>query len=148
MRRGVRIALDLGAVRIGVAKCDPDGILASPVGVWHPDELQLKLSELLSEIEPFEVIIGLPTDLRGLSGQAAQDAEAQARVLFETFPNTVFRLVDERMTTRVARGQLRESGYTTRNDKALIDAIAASVLLEDALEYERRNDKAPGRVLQ
>ncbi len=148
MRRGVRIALDLGASRIGVAKCDPDGLLSSPVAVLKPEDLHNALNELIAEYDPIEVIIGLPIDLRGEHGVAAQAVIEQANAIATTHPKLDFRLVDERMTTRVARGQLRESGHTTRTDKGLIDAVAASVLLEDALEYERRNNKAPGQVLR
>jgi putative Holliday junction resolvase len=147
MRTGIRIALDLGTTRIGVAKCDRDGILASPVAVWHPEELQIQLAALVSEYEPIEILIGLPIDLRGEAGIAAQKVQEQAQVLATNNPDIAFRLVDERMTTRVARGQLRENGHTTRTDKNLIDAIAASVLLEDALAFERINGKAPGQVL-
>jgi putative Holliday junction resolvase len=147
MRTGIRISLDLGTTRIGVAKCDRDGILASPVAVWHPDELQTRLEVLVSEEQPIEVIIGLLIDLRGEAGIAAKNVQDQAQILASNNPNLTFRLVDERMTTRVARGQLRENGHTTRTDKNLIDAVAASVLLEDALAYERINGKAPGQVL-
>lgn len=148
MRHGVRIALDLGLSRIGVAKCDPDGILASPLDVWQPADLESKLSILSQELNPIEIIVGLPVDLRGETGVAANKVKEQVQNLSSTMPALMFRLVDERMTTRVARGQLRENGHTTRTDKALIDAVAASVLLEDALEYERRNGTPPGQVLQ
>jgi putative Holliday junction resolvase len=109
--------------------------------------LQTRLEVLVSEEQPIEVIIGLPIDLRGEAGIAAKNVQDQAQILASNNPNLTFRLVDERMTTRVARGQLRENGHTTRTDKNLIDAVAASVLLEDALAYERINGKAPGQVL-
>ena len=148
MRRGIRIALDLGAKRIGIAKCDPDGILASPLEVCTPQEISIRLAALIAENEPLEVLVGLPLDLKGELGIAAYQILEVAKNLANENQQTVFRLIDERLTTRVARGQLQESGYTTRNDKGLIDAVAASVLLEDALEFERRSGKEPGQVLQ
>ncbi|MEY3697007.1 MAG: hypothetical protein RJA41_657 [Actinomycetota bacterium] len=148
MRRGIRIALDLGAKRIGIAKCDPDGILASPLEVCTPQEISNRLAALIAEYEPLEVLVGLPLDLKGELGIAASQILEVAKNLANENQQTVFRLIDERLTTRVARGQLQESGYTTRNDKGLIDAVAASVLLEDALEFERRSGKEPGQVLQ
>jgi putative Holliday junction resolvase len=148
MRRGIRIALDLGASRVGIAKCDPDAILASPLEVCRPDELSGRLASLIQELDPIEILIGLPIDLKGEIGLAATKALEIARKLVLENQKTVFRVVDERLTTRVARGQLQDSGYTTRNDKALIDAVAASVLLEDALEFERQSGKEPGQVLQ
>ena len=148
MRRGIRIALDLGSSRVGIAKCDPDGILATPIEVCNPEELPIRLTSLISEFEPLEVLIGLPIDLKGQSGVAADNVLQVATALAKANPEMIFRLGDERLTTKVARGQLRTSGYTTRTDKQLIDAVAASVLLEDALEYERRNQNPPGQVLQ
>jgi len=148
MRRGVRIALDLGSNRIGIAKSDPDGILATPLEVCTPEELPSRLAEIVLEFEPLEILVGLPIDLKGQTGIAANNVIETASNLSLENPDVVFRLVDERLTTKVARGQLQKSGYTTRTDKALIDAVAASVLLEDALEYERRNEKPPGQVLK
>lgn len=148
MRQGVRLSLDLGEARVGIAKSDPDGILASPVKVSNPAELIKDLSELITEYSPLEIIVGLPIDLQGKSGISAENVRVKIGELATNFPLESFRLVDERMTTKVARSQLQSSGIGTRSDKKLIDAIAACVLLEDALEYERRNGDAPGQVWQ
>ena len=148
MRKGVRFALDLGTNRIGVAKCDASAILASPYAVWSPNDLIKNMAEALAEWTPIEVLVGVPIDLRGNAGIAAEAVQQIADELQRAFPQTTFRMVDERLTTIVARGQLQSSGYTTRTDKSLIDAVAACVLLEDALEYERRNHDAPGEVLK
>ena len=148
MRKGVRLSLDLGEVRIGIAKCDPDGILASPVQVSTPASIENDLANLIAEYSPIEIIVGLPIDLRGVSGISAENVRMKVADLVEKFPHLPFRVVDERLTTKVARSQLQASGVGTRDDKNLIDAVAASVLLEDALEYERRNGSAPGQVWQ
>lgn len=147
MRSGVRVCLDLGSKRIGVAKCDPAGILASPIAVWNSTEVVEKLADLIHEFEPIEIIIGLPIDLRGEQSIAAQNITEIAKEIGQAFVSIPVRLVDERLTTKVARGQLQQSGYTTKSDKGLIDAIAATVLLEDALEFERRTGNVPGQVL-
>jgi putative Holliday junction resolvase len=146
MRRGVRLSLDLGQARIGIAKCDVEGILASPVMVSTPEQLETDLAILLEEYSPIEIVVGLPIDLRGNSGVSAENVHMKVAELVTKFPTAIFRMVDERMTTKVARSQLQASGIGTRADKKLIDAVAASVLLEDALEYERRNGEAPGQV--
>lgn len=150
MRRGVRLALDLGSVRTGVARCDASGTLASPVAVWKVDSaesLASALKELLMNDEVLEVIVGLPTDLRGAQGQAAAHVRGRVSDLKALLPDITFRLVDERMTSAAARKQLQNSGYTTRTDRDLIDAAAATVLLQDALEAELRQGHAPGEVV-
>lgn len=148
MRRGVRLALDLGQVRIGIAKCDVEGILASPVKVSTPEHFDVDLAVLLEEYSPIEIVVGLPIDLRGNSGVSAENVRMKVAELVTKFPNVIFRMVDERMTTKVARSQLQASGIGTKADKKLIDAVAACVLLEDALESERRTGLAPGQVWQ
>jgi putative Holliday junction resolvase len=148
---GVRFALDLGSVRIGVARCDASGTLASPHAVWQVTDNQnlfAQVQEVLSEYEPLEIVVGLPTDMRGEQGVAAQAVRARAIELHQQFPDTVWRLVDERLTTAAARKQLAASGYSTRTDRALIDAASAVILLEDTLEAERRQGVAPGEVVQ
>lgn len=150
MRRGVRLALDLGGVRTGVARCDASGTLASPMAVWQAataQELLPKLTQALADEAVLEVIVGLPTDLRGAESQAASRVREIVHELAAGLPDVSFRLVDERLTTASARKQLRSAGYTTRTDKALIDAAAATVLLEDALEAERKQGEPPGEIV-
>ena len=77
MRRGRRIAFDPGSVRIGVAVCDPDGILASPHEPVSADD-GAALRELIAEVEPLEIVIGLPRGLDGNEGAAAQAARSFA----------------------------------------------------------------------
>jgi putative Holliday junction resolvase len=149
-RRGVRFALDLGQARIGVARCDASGVLCSPVGVWaaiSAEETAKLLQRETAEDDVLEVIVGMPHDLKGNESLAGQSARAYAEELKVQLPHVVFRLVDERLTTKAARQQLRTSGYTTKTDKSLIDAVAACVLLEDALESERRTGRAPGEMV-
>lgn len=151
MRLGVRFALDLGSVRIGVARCDETGTLASPHMVWQVSDEQTlfsQVADILAEYEPIEIVVGLPTNMRGEQGLAAQGVRDQAKSLQQHFPHITWRLVDERLTTAAARKQLAASGYTTRTDKRLIDAAAAVVLLEDTLEAERRQGVPPGEVVE
>lgn len=148
MRSGVRFALDLGAVRIGVAKSDPTGTLASPFSTWPTDSNWIAaIDELIREYEPLEILIGYPRNLQGESAQAAQNVRGVVQSIRQAFPNLAIRLVDERMTTSAARKQLQAAGYNSRTDKSLIDAAAATVLLEDALEAERRQGQPPGELV-
>ena len=149
MRTGVRFALDLGAARVGVAKCDASGLLASPFAVWPftgLEDLAARINAELMEWDPLEFVIGLPVDLRGAEGVAAAAVREQAVFLASQVDRPV-RLVDERMTTVTARRRLREGGRDSRSDRALIDAAAATVLLEHALESERSRGIEPGEVV-
>lgn len=150
MRRGVRLALDLGSVRTGVARCDASATLCSPFAVWQASsavEILPLLRSVLAEEDVLEVIVGLPTNLKGAQGLAAENIREIASELKQALPELAIRLVDERMTTAAARKQLQSAGYTTRNDRSLIDAASAAILLEDALEAERRQGTAPGELL-
>ena len=144
------MALDLGGARTGVARCDASATLTSPMTVWpasSPDALVPLLKQALESEEILEIVVGLPTDLRGEESQAAIRVRQIVTSLAGAFPSIGFRLLDERFTTAAARKQLQSAGYTTRTDKSLIDAAAAAILLEDALEAERRLGVAPGSVI-
>ena len=79
MRRGVRIALDWGDARIGVAACDPDGVLAYPVATVRAGAGEIaELVDVVAEYEPIEVCVGLPRSLSGAEGPAAAKARERA----------------------------------------------------------------------
>ena len=149
MRPGVRLAIDLGSVRVGIAKCDREGILASPLRVEPFTDNETVASVIVSlcaKYECVEIIVGLPVNLAGEEAVSAAVVRTFAQALSELSTVPV-RLVDERMTTAAARKQLQSAGYSTRTDKHLIDAAAAVILLEDALEAERRQGHPIGEVV-
>jgi putative Holliday junction resolvase len=143
----VRVALDWGDARIGVARCDPSGVLASPYGTVAagPREIDDVLA-VLAEVEPMEVLVGLPTSLSGTEGPAAVKARERAARLAAATPLPV-RLVDERLSTVTASRRLREGGRRTREQRSVIDAAAAAGILEHALEIERSQDLPPGELV-
>ena len=147
MRRGVRVALDWGDVRIGVARCDPDGVLASPYATVAAGEREIEdVVAVLTQVEPIEVLVGLPTSLTGGEGPAASKARERAGRLAAATPIAV-RLVDERLTTVSAARQLREGGRRARQQRDVIDAAAAATILEHALASERAQGTAPGELV-
>jgi len=132
------LALDLGSARIGVAACDREGLLAYPVATVpaRPDPLPGILS-LVTEYEPVAVVVGLPVDLAGRNGLAAQSVRVRARQIADAInPVPVF-LADERMTTATAAARLRATGRTVRTSRAVIDQAAAVAILEGVLDAER-----------
>ncbi|GAA3730372.1 Holliday junction resolvase RuvX [Streptomyces tremellae] len=151
MRRGRRLAIDVGDARIGVASCDPDGILATPVETVQGRDVPAahrRLRTLVEEYEPLEVLVGLPRSLRGGEGPAAAKVRAFAREVARGVAPVPVRLVDERMSTVTAAGGLRASGVTSRKGRSVIDQAAAVVILQSALETERTSGAAPGEPVE
>ncbi|GHH75709.1 putative pre-16S rRNA nuclease [Streptomyces sulfonofaciens] len=151
MRRGRRLAIDVGDARIGVASCDPDGILATPVETVPGRDVPAahrRLAQLVGEYEPIEVLVGLPRSLSGGEGPAAAKVRAFAQQLARVLAPVPVRLVDERMTTVTAGQGLRASGVTARKGRSVIDQAAAVVILQNALETERVSGEAPGESVE
>jgi putative Holliday junction resolvase len=152
MRRGVRLALDIGDARIGVASSDPDGILATPVETVRrgPGDLD-RIAALVAELEAFEIVVGLPRSLSGGEGPAAvkirKTAELVRALVQEGSASTTVRLVDERFTTVTAERMLRERGKKGSKRRAVVDQAAAVVILQHALDLERETGEPPGRPL-
>ncbi len=144
----MRLAIDVGSVRIGVARSDPGGILASPLTVVAsgPGGLD-ELAELAVSAEAIEVIVGLPTSLSGREGMAAGGARSFAADLAGRVDPIPVRLVDERFTTTEAHRALRRSGRDSRARRHVVDAAAAALLLQSALDAERATGQPPGQLL-
>ena len=156
MRAGVRLGVDVGSVRVGVAACDPAGVIATPVttivrskgGPSDIDPATLTaLAELAAERNVLEIVVGLPTGLSGAAGPAAQTATAFATELAALVSPVDVRLVDERFSTVSAARSLRASGRDTRSGRSVIDQAAAVVILQNALDQERATGVPPGQVV-
>jgi putative holliday junction resolvase len=149
MRHGVRIGVDVGTVRIGVARSDPSGLLATPVETVQRGKGDLdRIAEIAAEHEAIEVVVGLPTSLSGRESHAAEAArEFAARLAARVAPLPI-RMVDERLTTVTAQQGLRASGVKARRQRGVIDQAAAVVLLQAALDGERAGGRPPGRPLE
>ena len=146
-RRGTRVGIDWGDARIGVAKCDPDGVLATPYATVRAGEREVDdLLAVLTELEPLEVVVGLPTTLAGTEGSAAVKVRQRAGALVARTDVPV-RLVDERLTTVEVSRRMRESGRRAKAQRAVIDAAAAAAILEHALGVERSRGEPPGELL-
>ncbi|MGP3980242.1 Holliday junction resolvase RuvX [Streptomyces sp. KR80] len=151
MRRGRRIAVDVGDARIGVASCDPDGVLATPVETVPGRDIpaaQRRLAAIVEEYEPIEVVVGLPRSLGGGEGPAAKKVRSFAQGLAQGVAPIPVRLVDERMSTVTATRGLRASGVGGKKGRKVVDQAAAVVILQNALESERVSGKAPGECVE
>jgi putative Holliday junction resolvase len=148
VRAGVRLAVDVGSVRVGVARCDPGGILASPLTVVRSGRGDLdELTALAASTGAIEVIVGLPTSLSGREGAAAATARRFAGELAGRLAPVPVRLFDERFTTTQAHDALRRGGKDSRARRSVVDAAAAAVLLQAALDSERATGLPPGQLV-
>jgi putative Holliday junction resolvase len=143
------LGLDIGSVRIGVAACDPDGILATPLTVVRrkdePAALR-ELREIVAEYEPIEFLVGDPKSLDGAARAAAASALEFARKVAAA-TGTPIRLVDERFTTVEAHHALAAAGKSSRQRREIVDAQAAVIILQNALEFEHNTGDPAGREM-
>jgi putative Holliday junction resolvase len=147
MRPGVRIGIDVGRARIGVAVCDRDGLLATPVETVARDAASVgRIAALVAEYQPIELVVGLPLSLSGADTASTTDARDFANELAAS-ETTPVRLVDERLSTVSAQRALRDSGRGTRGSRPVIDQVAAVIILQNALDSERTAGRPPGAVV-
>lgn len=144
MRKGRRVSLDPGSVRIGVAVSDIDGVLASPRSAVPAGDLSA-VGVVIDEIEPLEIVVGLPVGLDGVEGVAAQRAREFAAQVVSATGRSV-RLVDERLSTVQAQRGLHDQGRSVRQSRDMIDSASAAVVLQHALDAERATGQPPGEV--
>ena len=147
---GVRLGVDVGSVRVGVAVSDPDGVLATPLTTLARDPRRGAdldaLAQLVSERSAVEVVVGLPRSLSGAEGPAAQAARGYADALAARIAPVPVRLVDERLSTVAAERALREQGVRGKSRRAVVDQAAAVVILQAALDAaEGAAERCSGR---
>ena len=147
MRPGVRLGIDVGTARIGIARSDLHGMLATPVETVPRGAGDIaRIRELVSEIDAVEIIVGLPLALSGRETASTGDAKEFAGRL-STACAVPVRLVDERLSTVSANSALRASGRNAKSSRSVVDQVAAVIILQHALDFERSADSPPGAVV-
>lgn len=158
--RGVRIGLDVGTVRVGVAMSDPDGIMATPVATLRrdrsityvvggrlPTQLPDDVAELLDIMDERDVVavyVGQPRHLSGKDGASVSMAVNYAALISQLRPEITVRLVDERLTSVTAHSMLTQAGRSTRHQRQVVDQAAAVVILDSALDAEKHSGVRAG----
>lgn len=146
-RRGVRLGIDVGRARVGVARCDPDGMLAVPVETVQRDDQSVdRILELAGEYDLLEFVVGLPVNMRGADTASTTDAREFAAVLQQRSGVPV-RLVDERLSTVSAHAALRSSGRSQKKSRSIVDQVAAVVLLQQAIDTEKSTGNPAGATI-
>lgn len=146
IRPGRRLGVDVGKARIGVAVCDRDGLLATPVETVPRAQGSdvRRIVELADEYDVLEIVVGLPLSMSGDDTPSTADARGFAELLAE---HRAVRLVDERLSTVTAQRGLHQAGRNTKKSRAVIDQAAAVIILQHALDHERASSAAPGATL-
>ncbi|UAL31286.1 Holliday junction resolvase RuvX [Nocardioides rotundus] len=149
MRHGTRLGIDPGDARIGVARSDPTGFLATPLETVRRGRGDTRrIRELVKELEAVEVVVGLPRSLSGGEGPAAEKVRRFAAAVARQVDPVPVRLWDERLTTISAEAILREQGRRGADRRAVVDMAAAVVILQHALDTERNTGAAPGEIVE
>jgi putative holliday junction resolvase len=147
VRPGVRIGVDVGKARVGVARSDRDGLLATPVETLSRDAKTVDaLHALVAELEPLEIVVGLPLSLSGAETASTTDAREFATALADRVGIPV-RMVDERLSTVSAQRALHDAGRRAKGSRPVIDQVAAVIILQNALDFERTAARPPGDLV-
>lgn len=151
MRRGVRLGVDAGKVRVGLARSDVDGMLAMPYATLQRtkhDDGVARIAAIVGELEVLEVVVGLPLHMSGAEGGASREARDYAERIARAIDPAPVRLVDERLSTVSAHGHLHRSGRPGRAHRQVVDQVAATVILQAALDGERNSGHPGGELVR
>ena len=133
------LGIDLGKARTGVAICDMGELLASPLTVVNEhnrERLIEAVSSLARERGAELLAVGLPRNMDGTGGESAQNAR-EVGALLKAATGLPVEFVDERGTTVTAHGYLNDTNTRGKRRKAVVDAVAATVILQNYLDYRR-----------
>ncbi|MCU1421600.1 MAG: Holliday junction resolvase RuvX [Microbacteriaceae bacterium] len=147
MRPGVRLGVDVGKARIGVARSDLHGMLATPVEtVPRGDGDVARILAHAADEGATEIVVGLPLAMSGGETPSTADArEFATRIAAST--SLPVRMVDERLSTVSAQRALHATGRNTKKSRPVIDQVAAVIILQHALDFERAGGTPPGVVV-
>ena len=150
MRTGRRLAVDVGKARIGIAICDSEAILSSPLEavarLSSASDTVASIAALADVHGVIEVYVGDPLSLSGKETASTNDARLIASELSKAIAVPV-RMIDERLTTVTATAKLRASGVSAKDSKSIIDSASAVEILETALSFEKSSGLAPGHLV-
>lgn len=149
--RGARLGVDVGDVRVGLARSDADGMIATPVETVDRGHAATRIAEEARETQARAIMVGLPRSLSGTEGPAADKARHFAAELVELLSRdrseAEVYLLDERLTTVSAHRALHSSGRKGRKHRQVVDQVAAVMILQQALDIERATGARAGELV-
>jgi putative holliday junction resolvase len=143
--QGIKLGVDVGTVRVGVAVCDPDGILATPLKTLERNAKKNTdvrvLAALAAELHAVQIFVGLPRTLKGEEHASARMATDYAQLLVAALESRgtaiPVQLIDERLSTVTAHRNLHEAGMSSRNHRKVVDQVAAAGILQHAIDMQK-----------
>ena len=154
--QGVKLGVDVGTVRVGVAVCDRDGILATPLKTLERNAKKNTdvrvLAGLAAELDAVQIFVGLPRTLKGEEHASARMATDYAQLLADALASRgsaiPVQLIDERLSTVTAHRNLHEAGMSSRNHRKVVDQVAAAGILQHAIDMQKaRGTDVGSRVI-
>lgn len=143
--QGVKLGVDVGTVRVGVAICDRDSILATPYKTLERNAKKNSdvrvIVKLVQELGAVQVIVGLPRTMKGEERASAKMAVDYAQLLADGLSALALEvpvnLVDERLSSVTAHRNLHEAGMSSRNHRKVVDQVAAAGILQHAIDMQK-----------
>ena len=143
--QGVKLGVDVGTVRVGVATCDRDAILATPYKTLDRNtkknsDVRL-IAKLAEELGAVQVIVGMPRTMKGEEHASARMATDYALLLVDELSArglaVPVNLVDERLSSVTAHRNLHEAGMSSRDHRKVVDQVAAAGILQHAIDMQK-----------
>lgn len=135
------MAFDFGTKRLGIAVTDPLKMFATALTTIHPKDIVPFLQKYLQAEQVSVFVVGEPKQMDGTASQSAQDVKGFVTILKKNFPDIPVEMIDERFTSKMASATIAQSGLKkmARQNKALIDTISATIILQSYLEKTSLN---------
>lgn len=130
------MSFDYGTKRIGIAVTDPMQIIATGLDTVHPQHIIEYLKKYLQTEQIERFIVGEPKQMDNTPSQSAQHVRGFVTILKKNFPEIPVEMLDERFTSKMASATIAQSGMgkKDRQNKALVDTISATILLQSWME--------------
>lgn len=143
--QGIKLGVDVGTVRVGVAICDRDSILATPYKTLDRNAKKNSdvrvIANLVEELGAVQVIVGLPRTMKGEEHASARMATEYAELLAAELATRSLavpvNLVDERLSSVTAHRNLHEAGMSSRDHRKVVDQVAAAGILQHAIDMQK-----------
>ena len=143
--QGIKLGVDVGTVRVGVAICDRDAILATPFKTLDRNPKKNSdvrvIAALAAERGAVQIFVGLPRTMKGEEHASARMATEYAQLLADELDRTGLEvpvnLVDERLSTVTAHRHLHEAGMSSKNHRKVVDQVAAAGILQHAIDMQK-----------
>jgi putative Holliday junction resolvase len=151
--QGIKLGVDVGTVRVGLAVCDPDEILATPFKTVARDakknsDVRVVVKQA-TEMQAVQIFVGLPRTMKGEERSSAQMATEYAELLVGELSraglDVPVNLVDERLSTVTAHRNLHEAGMSSKNHRKVVDQVAAAGILQHAIDMQKARGTDVGR---